>query len=76
MTNKEQEWLAKKLLGTVRDVWCEIDESTKSGYIEFNCKRCEFETAEGKCLIKKFMLADHFKQEDQKRYIYDGGGAE
>lgn len=76
MTNNEQERLAKNLLAMVRSVWCEVDESIEQDYIYFNCKRCEFEAAEGKCLIKEFLKTDHFKQEDSKRFIYDGGGTE
>ena len=52
MTDTKRERMAKNLLGLFLDLWCDRESDDEPF---FNCSKCEFETEDGKCLVKRFI---------------------
>ena len=59
MTDKKRERIAKLLLATFRDIWCER-ESDEEPF--FNCSKCEFEM-NGGCSVKVFLHTKKYEDE-------------
>lgn len=52
--------IASTIIDVMMYVWCERRDTE---YLEFNCKRCEFEQ-DGKCLAKRF-IGNHYDEQPE-----------
>ena len=59
MTDKKRERIAKLLLATFRDIWCDR-ESDEEPF--FNCSKCEFKM-NGVCSVKVFLYTKKYEDE-------------
>ena len=60
MTDKKRELIAKHLLSLFRVIWCDRESEEKPF---FNCSKCEFETEDGKCILKRFLHDEKYQEE-------------
>jgi hypothetical protein len=69
MTDKKRELMAKHLLSLFRDIWCDRESEEKPF---FNCSKCEFETEDGKCILKIFIKSVKY-DDDCPQGAIEGG---
>lgn len=69
MTDVKRERIAKMILATFRDVWCDR-ESDKKPY--FNCSKCEFED-NAQCRLKLFITNNKYETTYPQGTIVGGG---
>ena len=60
MTDVKRERIAKMILSTFRDVWC--DRETDDEKPVFNCSKCEFAMDDGRCSVKVFLKSVKYEE--------------
>ena len=61
MTDNKRERIAKILLATFRDIWCDRESDDDKPF--FNCSKCEFAMDDGRCALKIFLKSEKYKDE-------------
>ena len=60
MTDVKRERIAKMILATFRDVWCDRETDDEAPF--FNCSKCDFAMADGRCGVKVFLKSVKYEE--------------
>ena len=68
MTDNKRERIAKLLLATFRDIWCDRESDDEPF---FNCDKCELKMDDGRCGVKVFLHTKKYEDEYPKGAILE-----
>ena len=74
MTDTKRERIAKVILAAFRDVWCDREVDDEAPF--FNCYKCEFAMADGRCGVKVFLKSVKYEEEYPQGMIIKDGDTE
>lgn len=60
MTDVKRERIAKKILATFRDVWCDRETDDEKPF--HNCSKCDFAMDDGRCSVKVFLKSVKYEE--------------
>ena len=60
MTDVKRERVAKMILATFRDVWCDRETDDEKPF--FNCSKCDFAMDDGRCSVKLFLKSTKYEE--------------